>query len=79
MGGRAVDADMQRTNNITQPLQELYGPVRDDLTIVERMFDDEIAGELPFVQGGFRHPQIVMADDFARVLLGFQRGRRRPA
>jgi octaprenyl-diphosphate synthase len=49
MGGRAVNADMQRTNNITQPLQELYGPVRDDLTIVERIFDDEIAGELPFV------------------------------
>ena len=41
---------MQPTSNITQPLRDLYNPIRDDLTIAERIFDEELAGELPFIR-----------------------------
>lgn len=40
---------MQRTSNITQVLQEMYGPIGNDLAIVARIFDKELAGELPFL------------------------------
>ena len=41
---------MGPASSITQPLQDLYSPIRDDLTIAERIFDEELAGELPFIR-----------------------------
>lgn len=35
--------------SLTQPLSELYAPIRDDLAVVHRIFDDELAGDIRFV------------------------------
>ena len=35
-------------NGVVLASTALYGPIRADLTIVERVFDDELAGDLPF-------------------------------
>ncbi len=40
---------MLTVSTVTEPLQALYAPVREDLRLVERIFDEEIAGDLPFV------------------------------
>ena len=39
-----------RTANQTLPLTELYRPIHNDLDIVKRRFDEELAGDLPFVE-----------------------------
>ncbi|MFQ5591991.1 MAG: polyprenyl synthetase family protein, partial [Phycisphaerae bacterium] len=36
-------------NNITLPLSDLYSPIRQDLAVVERIFDDELRSDFPFV------------------------------
>ncbi|GAG04128.1 unnamed protein product, partial [marine sediment metagenome] len=36
-------------NNLTLPLTDLYAPVRSDLAVVQRIFDDELESELSFV------------------------------
>jgi octaprenyl-diphosphate synthase len=36
-------------SKVTLPLQELYGTIRDDLTVVERIFDEELFSVLPCV------------------------------
>ncbi len=40
---------MPPATDSTQLLRELYGPVQEDLALAERVFDEELAGELPFV------------------------------
>ena len=40
----------QTTGTITQSLADLYSPIHEDLAIVEQIFDDELSGDLPFVQ-----------------------------
>jgi len=36
---------------VVTPLTDLYAPIRDDLAIVERIFDEEIASDLDFING----------------------------
>ncbi|MHC4696560.1 MAG: polyprenyl synthetase family protein, partial [Planctomycetota bacterium] len=36
-------------SDITLPLADLYSPIRDELGLVERIFDEELASEVPFV------------------------------
>lgn len=36
-------------NNLTLPLTDLYAPIRSDLAVVQRIFDDELESELSFV------------------------------
>ncbi len=40
---------MRCVSQISEPLHVLYAPVQEDLRLVERVFDEEIAGDLPFI------------------------------
>lgn len=40
---------IQKTETIQQTLSELYSPIQSDLKEVERIFDEELAGDLEFV------------------------------
>ncbi|MEK7756282.1 MAG: polyprenyl synthetase family protein, partial [Planctomycetota bacterium] len=36
---------------VSSPLTDLYTPIRDEFAVVERIFDEEIAGDLDFING----------------------------
>ena len=38
-------------SHLSLPLTDLYSPIRDDLAVVERIFDEEIASDFDFVNG----------------------------
>jgi len=44
-----VVVSMLRTADVSSLLTQLYAPIGDDLRIVEQVFDDELACDLPFV------------------------------